>query len=84
MDVSGLLAGTMILDHGVGLEYIASYLAAPLYLLHLALDVRHMLHALAFLDLKELAAQHSHCRLAVLYLAALVLALHDHSRREVR
>ena len=41
----------MVLDHGVGLEYIGADLAAPFDLLHLALDVGHLLFLLALAGL---------------------------------
>ena len=43
-----------------------------------------MFHAFAFLDFKQLAAEHTHCCFAVLNLAAFVLALNNDTRREMR
>ena len=64
----------MILDHRVGLEDVGANLAAPLNLLHFALDVRHFLFLGAFTQFQQLRLQHFDTRRAVLHLIALGLA----------
>lgn len=84
LNIAGLLTRAMILDHCVGLENIAANLAAPFDFFHFTLNIRHVFHAFAFLDFKQLAAEHTHCCFAVLNLAAFVLALNNDTRREMR
>ena len=83
LNIARFLARPVILNHGIGLENVAPYLAAPFDFLELALYIRHVLEAFALLYFEELTAKHAHCRLSVLYLAALVLALHDDACREM-
>ena len=78
LDVAVFHIRAVVLHKRVGLEHIGADLAAPFDLFHFALDLRHLFHPLAFLELEEFTAQDAHGHLLVLQLAALVLALyHD-------
>ena len=77
IDITGLVVGTVILDHGVGHEHIAADLVAPGDLILHALDVVDLVHVLLLCDLIQLCLQHFHGVVTVLELAALGLAA-DH------
>ena len=65
--ISHLDSGAVILYQSIGLEYVGTYLAAPFYLLHLALYLSHVLKALPLGQLQQLALQYSHSHVPVSY-----------------
>ena len=66
------------------MEDVGADLAAPFDLLHLALDVGHLLLALALAQLQQLGFEHADTVLAVVHLVAAGLGGDDDARRVVR
>ena len=81
--ISHLDSGAVILYQSIGLEYVGTYLAAPFYLLHLALYLSHVLKALPLGQLQQLALQYAHSHVLIVELAALVLALYHYAGGEM-
>ena len=77
------MAGSVILHHGVGLEYVGTDLVAPADFLHLSTNAGKLLRVFLLLEHIQLRLQHLHGLILVLELGSLVLALHHDSGRKV-
>src|ERR687889_218865 len=79
-----LRSGAVVFYHLVGVEDVGADLAAPLDVRPLAFQGGELLLALLPFEFEEARPQDLHRHLAVLVLAALVLALDNGARGEVR
>src|SRR4028119_821771 len=84
LHIGGLLAGTQVLDHLVGVKYVGANLRTEPHVCLLPALRRYLVLALLPFDLEKPRPQHLHRDLAVLMLATLVLALRYDSGREMR
>jgi len=82
LHVTVLVAGTGILDQGVGHEYVGADLRAPLDVVLVTLNLLDGIQPLADLDIHELGLQHADSGFLVLELRALGLA-GDHNARSL-
>src|SRR5205823_1369394 len=84
LDVADLEPRPMVLDQLIGLKRVRADLAAERDLLLLAGELRELLALLLLSELEQARLEDPHRRVAVPELGALVLALDDDPRREVR
>ena len=82
INVAFLVAGTVVLDKGVGHEYVGADLRAPLDVVLVPLNLLDGIQPLADLDIHELGLQHTESGFLVLELRALGLA-GDHNARSL-
>src|SRR5437764_941485 len=84
LDVADLEPRPVVLDQLIGLKRVRADLAAERDLLLLAGELRELLTLLLLSELEQARLEDPHRRVAVPELGALVLALDDDPRREVR
>src|SRR2546430_3454161 len=84
LDVADLEPRPVVLDQLIGLERVRADLAAERDLLLLARELRELLALLLLGDRVQASLEDPHRRVAVPELGALILALADDPRREVR
>src|SRR5262245_26683194 len=84
LDVGRLVVGAQVLDLLVRRHHVRADLVAEVDLGLLAVGLLQLLVPRRLAELVELRLEHRHRRAPVLVLAALVLALHDDARRDVR
>ena len=81
--ISRFMAGSVILHHGVGLEYVGTDLVAPADFLHLSTNAGKLLRVFLLLEHIQLRLQHLHGFVLILELGTFVLTLHHDSRRNM-